>query len=109
MKLRLLCVGKLGNAQLKALAAEYQKRLERLCDLEIVELKDAEDRDGASRLAREAERIKAAAEPLSDCILWDETGDEMDSRAFSRFLEKLETGSAKKITFIIGSSHGIDE
>lgn len=108
MKLRLVCVGKLANAAFKSLAADYLGRLERLCDLEVIELKDADAPDGAARLAKEAERIRAAAGSLSVCVLLDETGEEMDSRAFSKWLEKLEGQSAKRLTFIIGSSHGVD-
>lgn len=107
MKIRLLCVGRMGNAHLKALAGDYLKRLERLCDLEIVEVKDAEDRDGASRLAKEAERLREAAGPLAECVLWDERGEALDSPGFSRMLAGMEDRSTKRCTFIIGSSHGI--
>jgi 23S rRNA (pseudouridine1915-N3)-methyltransferase len=107
MKIRLVCVGKLANAPLKALAEDYRKRLERLCDLEIVEIKDADEPDGARRLAREAERIRAAVEPLSECLLLDETGEAMGSREFSKYLDQLENKSAKRLTLIIGSSHGV--
>ncbi len=109
MKIRLVCVGKMSNAPLKALAAEYLKRMERLGDLEVIELKDADDRDGAQRLARESERIRAASEPLSECVLWDETGDALGSKEFSTFIDKLENKSAKRLTLIIGSSHGVSE
>lgn len=108
MKIRLVCVGKLAGAPFRALCEDYLGRLKRLCDLEVVELKDAEAPDGAARLAKEAGRIREAAKPLSECVLWDERGDELDSPGFSRFLERLEGASAKRITFVIGSSHGVD-
>ena len=107
MKIRLLCVGKMGNAHLKALAGDYLKRLERLCDLEIVEVKDAEDRDGASRLAKEAERLREAMGSPNECVLWDERGEALDSPGFSKLLAGMEDRSAKRCTFIIGSSHGL--
>ncbi len=107
MKIRLVCVGKQSNAALRELALDYTKRLERLCDLEVVELKDASDPDGAKRLEKEAERIEAAAQPLADCVLWDETGEAMGSVEFSGFLTRQENASVKRLTFIIGSSHGI--
>ncbi|MEO6097049.1 MAG: 23S rRNA (pseudouridine(1915)-N(3))-methyltransferase RlmH [Fibrobacteria bacterium] len=107
MKIRFVCVGKIGNVHLKALADDYRKRLERLFDLEIVEVKDSDDRDGAARLAKEADRIRAAAEPLSECALWDERGDALDSPGFGNLITKLENGSAKRLTLIIGSSHGV--
>lgn len=109
MKIRLVCVGKLANAQLKSLADDYRKRLDRMCEMEIVEVKDAQDRDGSARLEKEAERIRSAAEPLSECALWDETGEALDSRGFSKFIAKQEDHSAKRLTFIIGSSHGVAE
>lgn len=107
MKIRLVCVGKLAGP-CKALAGDYLGRLERLADLEMVELKDAEAPDGAARLAKEAERIRAAAAPLSECVLWDEKGEELDSVAFAGWLEKLEGASRKRLTMVIGSSHGVD-
>ncbi|MDB5102790.1 MAG: Ribosomal large subunit methyltransferase [Fibrobacteres bacterium] len=107
MKIRFVCVGKLANPHLKALADDYRKRLDRVFDLEIVEVKDSDDRDGAARLAKEADRIRAAAEPLSECMLWDELGEAMDSRGFSVLLVKLENQSSKRLTMIIGSSHGV--
>lgn len=109
MKIRLVCVGKLANANLKALAEDYRKRLERMCDMEIVEVKDADDKDGAARLAKEAERIRSAAAPLSECALWDESGEALDSPGFSKLIAKLENNSAKRFTLIIGSSHGVAE
>ena len=109
MKIRFVCVGKLGNAHLKALAEDYRKRLDRMFDMEIVEVKDSDDRDGAARLAKEAERIRIAAEPLSECALWDERGEAMDSPGFGKFIAKLENQSAKRLTLIIGSSHGVSD
>lgn len=106
MKIRLVCVGKFSNPHLEALAGDYRERLRRLCDLEIVEVKDALAGDGEARLTKEAALILAKAGPLADCILWDENGEDMDSRAFSRFLERREAAT-KRLTMIIGSSHGI--
>jgi 23S rRNA (pseudouridine1915-N3)-methyltransferase len=91
------------------LAEDYGKRLDRMCDMEIIEVRDAKDRDGASRLVREAEHIRAAAAPLSECALWDERGEALDSPGFSRLIAGLEDNAAKRFTLIIGSSHGVDE
>ncbi|HKP95947.1 MAG TPA: 23S rRNA (pseudouridine(1915)-N(3))-methyltransferase RlmH [Fibrobacteria bacterium] len=107
MKIRLVCVGRLANAGLKSLAEDYGKRIQRMCDMEIIEVRDAQDRDGAARLDKEAERIRAAAEPLSECALWDEAGEALDSPGFSRLIAKLEDNAARRFTMIIGSSHGV--
>jgi 23S rRNA (pseudouridine1915-N3)-methyltransferase len=108
LKIRILCVGKLASAPLKALAADYLKRLERLADVEVVELKDAEASDGAARLSKEAEKLRAEAGSLAECLLLDERGEEMDSVGFAKYLEKLEGASRKRLTLVLGSSHGID-
>jgi 23S rRNA (pseudouridine1915-N3)-methyltransferase len=107
VKIRLVCVGKMANAHLKALAADYLGRLERLCDVEIAEVKDADDKDGAARLAKEGGRLREAAGPLSECVLWDERGEDLDSSGFARWLAEREDRGAKRCTFLIGSSHGV--
>jgi 23S rRNA (pseudouridine1915-N3)-methyltransferase len=108
VKLRLVCVGRMTNPHLKALAEDYFARLERMCDVEIAEVKDAKDRDGAARLAREAQNLREAAGPLADCVLWDERGEDLDSPAFAGWLAEREDRGAKRCTFLIGSSHGVD-
>jgi 23S rRNA (pseudouridine1915-N3)-methyltransferase len=108
MKVRLVVVGKLANPHLKALADDYMGRLRRLLDVEVIELKDAAAADGQARLAKEAEKIREAAAPLHECMLCDELGEEMDSRAFSRLIAAKEGASVKRLTFVIGSSHGVD-
>lgn len=107
MKVRLVCVGRIANAHLKALAADYLGRLERLCDAEIVEVKDGGEKEGAERLAKEAARLREAAGPLPECVLWDERGESLDSRGFARWLAEREDKGAKRCTFLIGSSHGV--
>ena len=80
MKIRLVCVGKLINPSLRALAEDYGERLRRLGGVEMVELKDGDRSDSSARLAQEAKRIRLAAQPLVESILWDERGEEMGSR-----------------------------
>lgn len=109
MKIRLVCVGKMANAHLKALSADYLGRLERLCDVEVAEIKDADDKDGAARLAKEAMRLREAAGSLPECVLWDERGEDLDSAGFAKWLADREDRGAKRCTFLIGSSHGVEE
>ncbi len=109
MKLRLICVGKMSQAPLKALVEDYRDRLKRLCDLEIIEIKDADSSEPLHRLQKEAEKIRALAEPFSECLLLDEKGEMFSSIEFSRKIDTLENAATKRLTLIIGSSHGIDE
>ena len=110
MKIRLICVGKMKNAPLRALAEDYAGRIQRFAPLEIVELKDGKAADAVSRLAEEAKAIEAAllkGAGFRNAVLWDERGDAPDTLAFSRFLDKgLQKGAS--LDFVLGSSHGVD-
>jgi 23S rRNA (pseudouridine1915-N3)-methyltransferase len=99
----------MANPNLKALAADYLERLERLCDVEISEVKDADDKDGAARLAKEAGRVGEAARPPYECGVWAERGEDTDSPGFAKWLAEREDRGMKRCTFLIGSSHGIAE
>ena len=56
MKIQIICIGKLKEKYWTEAVAEYSKRLQRFCTLEIVEMKEARLPDKAS-----------AAEALSGC------------------------------------------
>ena len=110
MKFRIVCVGKLKNAPLRALAEDYAARLRHFVPVEIVELKDGKAADGASRLKEEAKSIREALEGksgagLKSSVLWDEKGGEMDTAQFAKF---LESKGGRNLDFVIGSSHGLD-
>lgn len=110
MKIRLICIGKMKNASLKALAEDYAGRIERFAAIEVVELKDGKASDAVSRLAEEAKAIEAALAKgagFRNAVLWDERGDAPDTLAFARFLDKgLQKGAS--LDFVMGSSHGVD-
>ena len=121
MKIRFICVGKMKNVSLRALAADYGDRIGRFASLEVVELRDGKAADPVSRLAEEAKAITAALGGLKggmkgglkggmfpvNTVLFDERGEAPDTAAFSRFLEHAQH-KGPTLDFIIGSSHGID-
>lgn len=113
MKIRFVCVGKMKNTALRALATDYGSRVSRFAPLEIIELRDGKAADPVSRLAEEAKAITSALGGLkagkfpANTVLFDECGDAPDTAAFSRFLERAQH-KGPTLDFIIGSSHGID-
>ena len=110
MKIRLICVGKMKNAALRALAEDYAGRIPRFAPLEIVEVRDGKASDPIARLAEEAKAITAALEKGSgfqNAVLWDERGEALDTAGFSRFVDKA-LHKAASLEFVIGSSHGVD-
>ena len=104
-KVTVLCVGKLKEAFYAAAVAEYQKRLQRHCKLEIVELPEQKLPESPApaeieqALAREAalieEKLPKGGAVIALCI----EGTELSSEALSKKLTQL--------AFLIGGSFGL--
>ena len=114
MKIRLICVGKMKNAHLQALVKDYTERIGHFATLEVVELRDGKATDAAVRLTDEAKAFRQAIDPktksgsgFSGTVLWDEKGETLDTAQFANFLER-EARRGGTLTFVIGSSHGVD-
>ena len=112
-KVTVLCVGKLKEAFYAAAVAEYQKRLQRHCKLEIVELPEQKLPESPApaeikqALAREAalieEKLPKGGAVIALCI----EGTELSSEALSKKLAQLASAGASQLTFIIGGSFGL--
>ena len=97
-KVTVLCVGKLKEAFYAAAVAEYQKRLQRHCKLEIVEL--PEQKLPESPAPAEIEQALAR-----EAALIEDT--ELSSEALSKKLAQLASAGASQLTFLIGGSFGL--
>jgi 23S rRNA (pseudouridine1915-N3)-methyltransferase len=106
VKLRLLAVGKVRNAALRALCEDYTGRIGRLTPFEFRELADGRAQDPKARLREEAAALGKALGMgkggAPRAVLWDEKGETLDTAGFARFLERGPWD------FVIGSSHGVD-
>ena len=109
-KVTVLCVGKLKEAFYAAAVAEYQKRLQRHCKLEIVELPEQKLPESPApaeieqALAREAalieEKLPKGGAVIALCI----EGTELSSEALSKKLAQLASAGASQLAFLIGGS-----
>ncbi len=96
-KVTVLCVGKLKEAFYAAAVAEYQKRLQRHCKLEIVELPEQKLPESPApaeieqALAREAALIEEKL-PKGGAVI---------------ALAQLASAGASQLTFLIGGSFGL--
>ncbi len=107
--LKLICVGKVKDASLKALIDDYQKRIQKYHKLEVIEVKDEPIRDNKKEvLDIEASRIMSKIEKDDYVILLDLHGESLDSVFFAKKIDKLFV-SYSKITFVIGGSLGLGE
>ena len=114
-KVTILCTGKLKEKFYLDAVAEYVKRLNRFCKLEIIELPESrlpEDPSAAEiqrALAAEAaairERLPRGGAVIALCI----EGKPCSSEELSRRLTELGVQGKTQITFLIGGSVGLDE
>ena len=84
--IKIICLGNIKETYLKEALQEYQKRISKYTKLEIIELRDEKD----------------------NIVILDIKGKEYTSEEFATFINKELTLNSN-ITFIIGSSHGLDE
>ena len=114
-KVTVLCVGKLKEAFYAAAVAEYQKRLQRHCKLEIVELPEQKLPESPApaeieqALAREAalieEKLPKGGAVIALCI----EGKQISSEELAQFLADRANSGAGDVAFVIGSSHGLSD
>jgi 23S rRNA (pseudouridine1915-N3)-methyltransferase len=111
VKLRLLCIGKIGEPFLKAGIAEYAGRIQRYLPLSTLELKEEQggNREADQRLLREreGERLLAKVPAQAFTIVLDEGGKDMDSPALAALLEKHMLQGTQELTWIIGGPYGL--
>ena len=99
IKVNIVCIGKIKEAYLRDAIAEYSKRLTRFCKLEIKELAE-----GKSVKEEAAPILKAACGyKIALCV----EGKKLSSEQLAEAVKTLCDGG-KEITFIIGSSCGLD-
>mgnify|MGYP002594207540 CR=1 FL=1 len=112
-RVTVLCVGKLKEKFYLEAAAEYVKRFQRFCKLELVELPESRLPESPSpaevqrALAAEAaairERLPKGGAVIALCI----EGTELSSEALSKKLAQLASAGASQLTFLIGGSFGL--
>lgn len=114
-RVTVLCVGKLKEKFYLEAAAEYVKRLQRFCKLELVELPESRLPESPSpaevqrALAAEAaairERLPKGGAVIALCI----EGKPCSSVELSRRMEELAVAGKTQLTFLIGGSVGLSE
>ena len=114
-RVTVLCVGKLKEKFYLEAAAEYVKRLQRFCKLELVELPESRLPESPSpaevqrALAAEAvairERFPKGGAVIALCI----EGKQISSEELAQFLADRANSGAGDVAFVIGSSHGLSD
>lgn len=109
MTIKLLAIGKTDNKQLQALIDDYQKRLGFYVRFEfeiIPDLKKAKHLSEDQQKQKEGELILNKLNPTDVLVLLDENGKQLDSVAFSNYLQKHMNSGIKQLVFVIGGPYG---
>ena len=99
--IKIVCFGKIKESYLYDLIEDYKKRINKYHKIEIIELKD-------STLDKETKDLLNIIDNNDYKILCDIHGSSFDSVDFANHLDSLFIHNSN-ITFIIGSSYGVDE
>ena len=114
-KVSVICVGKLKEKFYTEAAAEYAKRLQRHCKLDIIELPESRLSDSPSpaelqkALAWEAAAIREKVPKGGAVIALCSGGKTCSSEELSRRMADFAVAGKTQLTFLIGGSVGLDE
>ncbi len=100
--IKIICLGKLKEKYLTDLTDDYLKRINKYHKIELIELKDEEN------IQNEAKNINKYLTPNDYVITLEIEGKNLDSLEFANLIEKTFITNST-ITFIIGSSTGLDK
>ncbi len=100
--IKIICLGKLKEDYLNLLVEDYLKRILKYHKIEMIELKDEND------LGKEASNIEKYIGVNDYVVTLEIEGKSYTSLEFAQMLDKTFINYST-ITFIIGSSLGLDE
>lgn len=115
MRLAISAIGKLKDAEERAIVERYAKRLNGagktlgLGPLDIREYPESRAADVAERKRDEATRLLRDVGTGDVSIVLEPTGKSLTSEAFATFLRETRDGGAKSCIFLIGGPDGHGE
>ena len=106
MRIRFIWPGKTKDEHLRALVAEYLKRLTRFVRCEVIEVREGESADPGS-VKKESQRILEAIPATSVLMLLDVKGLEWDSQGLADEVRRWEHDAIKEVAIVIGGPDGV--
>lgn len=102
--MKIICVGKIKEKFFRDAIEEYVKRISKYTKLEIVEIPDESD----FNLKKEGDKILSKIKDSDYVITLEIEGNSLNSLEFARKIDN-NFNSNKNLTFVIGSSYGLDD
>lgn len=107
--IKIVCVGKVKDNNLKALIDDYTKKINHYHKIEVCEVKDEPIKDNEKNvLDIEATRVLDKIANDEFVILMDLHGKSIDSESLAKKIDKIFISNSK-ICFVIGGSLGLGE
>lgn len=106
--IQIICFGKIKEQYLKDALKDYEKRLSKYTKLSIIELNDEPDKNQELALKKEKESLLKVLNKKDNLIILDINGKTYNSKALANKINQ-ELVFNNNITFLIGSSNGLDE
>ena len=106
--IKIICLGKIKEQFFKDAENEYIKRITKYSKIDLIELPDEKDTNIQQCLKKESENILKHLKEKDNVIILDINGTQKTSEEFSKMINEELTNNSN-ITFIIGSSNGLDE
>lgn len=115
MNIKILCVGKIKEKFYRDAIDEYLKRLSKYASVSVIEVADEKTSENASDTEidmvkqKEGERLIKSINERDFVVALAILGKQMDSVAFSKYIEDLGISGKSTIDFVIGGSLGLSE
>ena len=106
MRVRIFWEAKNKNEHLRALEADYGKRISRFVDWSVEEFRPARDSRGARGALSTAEQKLLARLEGSYKVFLDAQGREWTSEEFAEWLGQRALGGTRELAFVVGGPDG---
>ncbi len=105
MKIKIIVIGKIKENYLSDAVKEYQKRISRFSEIEIIELSDApQGKTPDEQRKIEGERLLDKASGY--IVALDGGGKQLSSEELAALLDEKCTFGVSEFSFLVGGSHG---
>ncbi len=112
MKFTFYNIGKTDRSYLQEGIEDYCHRIEHFIDFSIIDIpgiKSSQNLPDGMIRKKEGEALKKVLQKHDVIVLLDENGNEMNSRQFAGWLNKLQTQSYKHVAFVSGGAYGFSD
>lgn len=107
MRLRVIWTGKTRDAHLRALIADYSKRLSHFARCEISEFRESPVSGKSVGIDRDSRRISDGLRDGAVNVVLDPEGTEWTSQQLAKEIQRWQDSGTKEVAFIVGGPNGV--